>query len=106
MKVTSKQFMRAKRKVFVEFIIFEIIGSILITFLLWVSGSMIVWNVSVGDWHVLARVIYTILLVCFWLMMNLWLVTHADECYQNLKKVKDLQGLDEWCIAYGFKFIN
>lgn len=106
MKVTSKQFIKAKRKVFVEFVGFEIVGSILIAFLLWIAGSIMSWDTCIGNWNSIARMLYIVLLVCGWVAFNSILVKHTDGCYQGLKEVKSIQGLDEWCIRYGFRFIN
>jgi hypothetical protein len=106
MNITRKQFIRAKRKVVVDFVGFNLIGTLLGVFSMWVTGSIIAWGCHIGGWSLVGRHVFALAAFAWWVFITTNLVRYSYGCLLDLKKVDTQDELDAWCRKYYFRYVK
>lgn len=106
MEVTKEQFIKAKRKVVIDFFGFNLIGSGLGVLCLWAFGSVIAWDSYLGNWGVYARIVFAILSMSWVIFITANLILYSAKCLRRLRDVKTQEELKKWCRIYYFRYVE
>ena len=104
-KVTQKQFLKARRKIVLEWITVNALGISIGVFSFWFLGSIVAWTCIIGEWHLAGRIIFAFLSFIWSAFIFSSVTVHCAGEFKVLKEVKNVDQLKVWCEEYGYKYI-